>query len=130
MTRLWLAKIVCVIGLGLITHASIAQAGLEDILYEKGQLTKEEWIKAKADKEKTSNEQGKKLDDALTVKESLPKETQKNWYEKISLRGYAQVRYNRLFSTNYNLKCEQCDKSWGDNGGIFLRRLHAGGAAL
>jgi hypothetical protein len=30
-----------------------AHAGLEDILYEKGQLTKEEWLKAKADQEKT-----------------------------------------------------------------------------
>lgn len=44
------------------------------------------------------------------------------WYDKISLRGYAQVRYNRLFETNPNLKCDQCDRSLGDNGGFFLRR--------
>ena len=31
-----------------------AQAGLEDILYEKGQITKEEWLKAKADAEKAA----------------------------------------------------------------------------
>jgi len=32
----------------------------------------------------------------------------KKWFERISLRGYAQVRYNRLFETNAKLKCEQC----------------------
>jgi hypothetical protein len=33
-----------------------------------------------------------------------------------------QVRYNRLLETNSKLKCEQCDKSWGDNGGLIIRR--------
>lgn len=46
----------------------------------------------------------------------------KPWYETISLRGYMQVRYNRLLETNPNLKCEQCDKSWGEGGGISIRR--------
>lgn len=52
-------------------------------------------------------------------KEETPK---KKWYELISVRGYLQIRYNRLLETNPNLGCEQCDKSWGDNGGIFIRR--------
>lgn len=47
----------------------------------------------------------------------------KKWYDSFSIRGYAQVRYNRLFETNPDLKCDQCDKSWGDNGGFFLRRI-------
>lgn len=47
----------------------------------------------------------------------------KEWYEKIQLRGYAQIRYNRLLETNGQLKCEQCDRSWGENGGFFLRRM-------
>lgn len=46
----------------------------------------------------------------------------KQWYEKMSIRGYTQVRYNRLFETNDSLKCEQCDKSWG-NGSFFIRRM-------
>ncbi len=46
----------------------------------------------------------------------------KKWYDKISLRGYAQIRYNRLLETNDKLKCEQCDRSWGENGGFFIRR--------
>lgn len=44
------------------------------------------------------------------------------WYERISLRGYAQVRYNRLLESNEQLTCAQCDRSIGGNGGIFLRR--------
>lgn len=47
----------------------------------------------------------------------------KKWYESIAIRGYVQARYNRLFETNPDLKCEQCDKSWGENGGFFLRRI-------
>lgn len=46
----------------------------------------------------------------------------KKWYDKISLRGYVQIRYNRLLETNDKLKCEQCDRSWGENGGFFIRR--------
>lgn len=47
---------------------------------------------------------------------------EKPWYEKISLRGYAQLRYNRLLETNGSLKCDQCDKSIGAPGGFFFRR--------
>jgi hypothetical protein len=47
----------------------------------------------------------------------------KKWYESIQLRGYTQVRYNRLFETNEDLGCESCDRSWGKNGGFFLRRV-------
>ncbi|MEO8253721.1 MAG: porin [Flavobacterium sp.] len=59
------------------------------------------------------------------------KEEKESWYHKISLRGYAQVRYNGLFSTNDKVACEQCDKSWGttsteanakSNNGFFIRR--------
>jgi hypothetical protein len=46
----------------------------------------------------------------------------KKWYETFSIRGYTQIRYNRLFETNPKLKCDQCDKSIGENGGFFIRR--------
>lgn len=49
--------------------------------------------------------------------------SEKKWYESFSIRGYAQVRYNRLLETNENLGCEQCDKSWGKDGGFFIRRM-------
>jgi hypothetical protein len=38
--------------LAVVILSGPAHAGLEDILYEKGQITKEEWLKAKADAEK------------------------------------------------------------------------------
>ena len=56
---------------------------------------------------------------------------EEHWYDKISLRGYAQIRYNGLLSTNDKVSCEQCDKSWGTtstapdakaNNGLFIRR--------
>ncbi|HYG50262.1 MAG TPA: porin [Flavobacteriales bacterium] len=50
-------------------------------------------------------------------------EKRKHWYESFSIRGYTQVRYNRLAENNPKLKCEQCDKSWGEGGGVFIRRM-------
>jgi len=56
---------------------------------------------------------------------------EEHWYDRISLRGYAQIRYNGLFSTNDKVSCDQCDKSWGTtstapdakaNNGLFIRR--------
>lgn len=47
----------------------------------------------------------------------------KGWYNNFSIRGYAQIRYNRLLETNENLGCEQCDRSWGKDGGFFIRRM-------
>ncbi len=62
-------------------------------------------------------------DSTAAVKPAAEKKTDKKWYENFSIRGYAQVRYNRLLETNENLGCEQCDKSWGKGGGFFLRRI-------
>jgi hypothetical protein len=56
------------------------------------------------------------------VAEESKSKPRPKWYESISLRGYVQVRYNRLLETNPNLKCDQCDRSWGENGGLFIRR--------
>jgi hypothetical protein len=58
--------------------------------------------------------------DSLAI--AKPTTPEKKWYDKLSIRGYSQVRYNRLFETNPDLGCEQCDKSWGDNNGVFIRR--------
>ena len=55
--------------------------------------------------------------------DTLKKESPKKWFESMNIRGYVQARYNRLLETNSDLKCEQCDRSWGDNGGFFLRRV-------
>ncbi len=44
------------------------------------------------------------------------------WYERLSLRGYTQVRYNRLLETNPELTCAQCDRSIGAGNGFLIRR--------
>lgn len=56
-------------------------------------------------------------------KSTLTEKKPSNWSEKVMIRGYMQTRYNRLLETNENLKCEQCDKSWGKDGGFFIRRM-------
>jgi hypothetical protein len=53
---------------------------------------------------------------------STPTKVEKKWFENFSIRGYMQVRYNRLLETNENLKCEQCDRSIGKGGGFNIRR--------
>ena len=55
--------------------------------------------------------------------DSTKTSSKKHWYESINIRGYSQVRYNGLLQTNSNLKNEQGDKSWGGNGGFFIRRM-------
>lgn len=52
-----------------------------------------------------------------------PAKPEPKWYDLINVRGYMQARYNRLLETNSDLQCEQCDRSWGGNGGFFLRRM-------
>ncbi len=62
-------------------------------------------------------------DSSKQLKTTTTTPPKKEWYQNIQLRGYAQIRYNRLLETNSKLQCDQCDKSIGENGGVFLRRL-------
>ena len=64
---------------------------------------------------------GVNAQDVLLSNTAYPPDSKK-WYDRISVRGYVQARYNRLFETNPDLGCEQCDRSWGGEGGFFLRR--------
>lgn len=61
--------------------------------------------------------------ESIPIPEESELSADKKWYQTFGLRGYMQARYNRLLETNPNLKCEQCDRSWGDNGGLFMRRI-------
>jgi hypothetical protein len=63
--------------------------------------------------------------------EEAEKPKKEHWYDNIALRGYVQVRYNGLLSSNDKVSCDQCDKSWGTtateadakaNNGFFIRR--------
>lgn len=57
------------------------------------------------------------------VSKDSTEKTSKKWYDKMSIRGYTQIRYNGLLQTNEDLECEQCDKSWGGENGFFIRRM-------
>ena len=45
-----------------------------------------------------------------------PKPVKKHWYELLSVKGYAQFRYNRLLETNDKFRYDPQDRSIGDNG--------------
>jgi hypothetical protein len=107
MRRPWSAPIICMMILGLLIHANMAQAGLEDTLYEKGLLTKEEWLKNKADQERQE-----------AIIQQAP--TTEKWYEKISIRGYTQMRYN--YVTDDKNLTDINDSSIGNNKGFLIRR--------
>src|SRR6185295_7645124 len=108
MRQPWFAAIVCTIGLGLIIHAEIAQAGIEDTLYEKGVITKEEWLKTKSDQERQ---------EAIIQSERA---TTEKWYEKLSIRGYTQFRYN--YMTDDKKMVDEYDNAVGNNKGFLVRR--------
>ncbi len=109
MERWWLVVKVCVVGLGLLLTTSVAQAnGVEDLLYEKGQITKEEWLKLKAERER---------EDSIVQQRS----TIKNWFDKISIRGYVQARYSYL-PGDKSIRSEY-DNTIRDNTGFAFRRV-------
>ena len=60
-----------------------------------------------------------------TIVSELPKVEEKkaHWSDKITIRGYTQIRYNRLFESNSDLVSEQGDKSIGNKQGFFIRRM-------
>lgn len=45
-----------------------------------------------------------------------------NWYEKIKVSGYTQLRYNDLYKTNPEMENPQGDRTYGGYDGFSLRR--------
>ncbi len=105
----WFAVLVCVIGVGLIFTANVAQASVEDLLYEKGQITKEDWLKLKAEHER---------EEAIIAERS----TVNKWFDKLSIRGYTQLRYSYL-PGNKDIRLDDSDASVGNNTGFGFRRI-------
>lgn len=107
---------VCaVIALGIIAGWSPASAGkLEDMLLENKQITVDQWVKLKAEEEK---QQAKELEESRRVGDTPARE---RWYEKISIRGYTQFRYNHAIDND--LLRIQGDRSIAGNDEFFIRR--------
>ena len=79
-------------------------------------LTTPVWLAAQAQK---ADSQPAVL---ATKPDTQPAPKPKQWYERILIRGYVQVRYNRIFATNPDLYCPACDRSVAYPGGISIRR--------
>ncbi len=91
-------------------------ASLKDLMLEKGQITIDEWVELQAEEEKRA---AKALEESQAVGDTP---VRAKWYEKLNIRGYAQIRWNRLGQPNGRLINDQGDKSIGDNNGFLLRR--------
>lgn len=88
---------------------------LEDLLLENKQISIDQWVKLKAEEEKR---EAKSLEESRGVGDVPVRE---RWYEKISIRGYTQFRYNYTVNRD-ELVSNQGDRSIGRNNEFFLRR--------
>jgi len=99
----------------LFTAWSPALAGkLEDLLLENKQITIDQWVQLKAEEEKR---EAKAMEQSRGVGDVPIRE---RWYEKISVRGYTQFRYN--FTPNNEFLTSPGDRSIVKNNEFFMRR--------
>ncbi len=109
----WVCGVAVVMVLGAGQSASAGQ--LEDLLLENKQITIDQWVKLKAEEEKR---QAKEFEESRGVGDAPVRE---RWYEKISIRGYTQFRYNHTINNDLLIN-NQGDRSIGRNNEFFLRR--------
>jgi len=64
------------------------------------------------------------LGSTLTMAQSAdePVSAPSNWYDRIKISGYTQLRYNDLYKTNPDMENPQGDKTYGGYDGFSLRR--------
>lgn len=118
MTRRWtpVLGVAAALILSVLCLWSDGFAGkLEDLLLENKQITIDQWVQLKAEEEKR---EARALEESRGVGDVPVRE---RWYEKISIRGYAQFRYN--FNMNRDqLTSNQADRSIGPYDEFFIRR--------
>jgi len=114
-TCLGLARIG-ILALGaLVAFWVPALAGqLEDLLLENKQITIDQWVKLKAEEEKR---EAKIMQENRGVGDVPLRE---RWYEKISIRGYSQFRFNS--SPDAELLTAPGDRSIVKDNEFFMRR--------
>lgn len=88
---------------------------LEDALLENKQITIDQWVQIKAEEEKRES---KSLQESRGVGDVPVSE---RWYEKLSIRGYSQLRYSHTLNNDL-LRSNQGDRSIAGNNEFFLRR--------
>ena len=86
----------------------------EDVLLENKQITIDQWVKLKAEEEKRD---AKAMEQSRGVGDVPVRE---RWYEKISIRGYTQFRYN--FTPNNEFLTSPGDRAIVRNNEFSARR--------
>lgn len=86
----------------------------EDVLLENKQITIDQWVKLKAEEEKRD---AKAMEQSRGVGDVPVRE---RWYEKISIRGYTQLRYN--FSPDNDFLTSPGDRGIGKTNELSMRR--------
>lgn len=108
-------RVGAVVGLLFLIGVGETWGGnLEDLLLENQQISIDQWIKLKAEEEKR---QQKELEASRAAGDTPVRE---RWWEKISVRGYAQIRYNYLIDNDF-LRVDQ-DRSIDETNQFFIRR--------
>ena len=86
----------------------------EDVLLENKQITVDQWVRLKAEEEKRD---AKAIEQSRGISDVPVRE---RWYEKISIRGYTQLRYN--FTPNNDLLTSPGDRAIVKNNEFSMRR--------
>jgi len=111
MNQRWMGPVIGLVAgvvgiIGMVVTAGPAYAGLEDILYKKGMITKEEWAKAKAETAQTKAELEQAKAEAAQAKAELAKvkaDTDKavapvkdldDWKKKVEKLAILSDRFN------------------------------------
>ena len=105
-----------ILALGWLFAAwSPALAGkLEDLLLENKQITVDQWVQLKAEEEKR---EAKTMEESRGIGDTPLRE---RWYEKISIRGYTQLRYN--FTPDNDFLTSPGDRAIVRNNELSMRR--------
>ncbi|TKB65418.1 MAG: porin [Nitrospira sp.] len=110
--RVWVGTVMLA---SIFVVWSPALAGkLEDLLLENKQITIDQWVQLKAEEEKRD---AKAMEQSRGIGDAPVRE---RWYEKISVRGYTQLRYN--FTRNNELLTSPGDRSIAKSNEFFMRR--------
>ena len=108
----WIGSLV--LGSLFIVWSTALAGQLEDLLLENKQITIDQWVKLKAEEEKR---EAKIMQENRGVGDVPLRE---RWYEKISIRGYSQFRYN--FSPDNEFLTSPEDRGVVKNNEFELRR--------
>ncbi len=87
---------VLLILLALVLFSGMAHAAIEDVLYESGKISKEEWLKIKAEREREEAEREKQIKEA--VDRAITRDVKKRkWIDAVVWSGDLRLRYGQFW---------------------------------